>query len=67
LPLQLGIPTAKSLFGGDAICSSCVDHASLTDNIVDQANTKLDLARVLTALERPEAATRRHAPRSNCS
>jgi hypothetical protein len=35
---------------------SAVDHASLTDHIVHQANTKLDLARVLTTLERAEAA-----------
>jgi DNA-binding SARP family transcriptional activator/class 3 adenylate cyclase len=36
---------------------SAVDHASRTDDPVDQANTKLDLARVLAALERPEEAT----------
>jgi tetratricopeptide (TPR) repeat protein len=35
---------------------SAVDHALLTDDPVDQANAKLDLARVLTALEHPEAA-----------
>jgi hypothetical protein len=33
-----------------------VDYASLTDDLVHQANTRHDLARVLTALERPEAA-----------
>ncbi|MGZ6563707.1 MAG: hypothetical protein ACXVH3_31255 [Solirubrobacteraceae bacterium] len=35
---------------------SAVDHAFSTDGLVDQANTKLDLARVLTVLERPEEA-----------
>ena len=35
---------------------SAVDHASRTDNLLHQANTKLDLARVLTTLDRPEAA-----------
>jgi class 3 adenylate cyclase/tetratricopeptide (TPR) repeat protein len=35
---------------------SAVDHAFSTDGLVDQANTKLELARVLAALERPEQA-----------
>jgi hypothetical protein len=35
---------------------SAANHASLTDNLVYQASTKLDLARVLTALERPDEA-----------
>jgi hypothetical protein len=35
---------------------SAVDHASRTDDPVEQAKTKLELARVLNALERPEAA-----------
>jgi class 3 adenylate cyclase/DNA-binding SARP family transcriptional activator len=35
---------------------SAVEYASRTDHMTDQANTKLDLARVLNALERPEAA-----------
>jgi class 3 adenylate cyclase len=37
---------------------SAVDHASMTDNLVQQASSRVDLARVLAALERPEAAVR---------
>ena len=33
-----------------------VEYASCTDDLTHQANTKLDLARVLAALERPEVA-----------
>lgn len=36
--------------------SGAVDHASRTDDLVDQANTELELARVLTAIARPEVA-----------
>lgn len=35
---------------------SAAGYASLTDDMTEQANAKLDLARILTALERPEAA-----------
>ena len=50
-----------ALSGGDGEAAErwarrAVHQASLTDNLLHQANTKLDLARVLTALERPEVA-----------
>jgi class 3 adenylate cyclase/tetratricopeptide (TPR) repeat protein len=56
-----GVRAWLALAGGDGEAAqswarSAVEYASLTDNLVHQANTKLDLARVLTALERPEAA-----------
>ncbi|HKR99218.1 MAG TPA: adenylate/guanylate cyclase domain-containing protein, partial [Candidatus Dormibacteraeota bacterium] len=56
-----GVRAQLALAGGDGEAAerwarSAVDYASLTDNTTEQANTKLDLARVLTALERPEAA-----------
>jgi tetratricopeptide (TPR) repeat protein len=35
---------------------SAVDHASRTDDPVEQANSELELARVLTAIAQPEAA-----------
>jgi class 3 adenylate cyclase/DNA-binding winged helix-turn-helix (wHTH) protein len=35
---------------------SAVDYASQTDQLREHANTKLDLARVLTALDRPDEA-----------
>ena len=52
-----------ALAGGDGEAAerwarSAVDHAFATDGLVDQANTKLDLARVLTVLERPKEASR---------
>lgn len=50
-----------ALAGGDGEAAerwarSAVDRAFSTDALVDQANTKLDLARVLTVLERPKEA-----------
>jgi class 3 adenylate cyclase/DNA-binding SARP family transcriptional activator len=56
-----GIRAQLALADGDSEAArrwaqSAVDHASLTDDLISQANTKLDLARVLTALKRPEAA-----------
>ena len=56
-----GVRAQLALADGDSEAAenwarSAVDHASMTDNLVQQANTKLNLARVLTALERPEAA-----------
>ncbi len=58
-----GVRAQLALADGDSEAAenwarSAVDHASMTDNLVQQANTKLNLARVLTALERPEAAIR---------
>jgi hypothetical protein len=57
-----GVRAQLALADGDGEAAerwarSAVDYASLTDQLRDQANTKLDLARLLTALERPEAAT----------
>jgi hypothetical protein len=57
-----GVRARLALADGDSETAerwarSAVDHASRTDDIVDQANTRLDLARVLAALERPEDAT----------
>ena len=56
-----GVRAQLALADGDGEAAerwarSAVEHASLTDHVVEQANTKLDLARVLTALERPDAA-----------
>jgi hypothetical protein len=56
-----GIRAQLALADGDGEAAerwaqSAVDHASRTDNLLHQANTKLDLARVLTTLDRPEAA-----------
>ena len=56
-----GVRAQLALADGDGEAAerwaqSAVDHASLTDHIVHQANTKLDLARVLTTLDRPKAA-----------
>ena len=50
-----------ALAGGDGEAAerwarSAVDHAFATDALVDQANSKLALARVLAGLERPEEA-----------
>ena len=58
-----GVRAQLALADGDGEAAerwarSAVDHASLTDNLVRQANAKLDVARVLTALERPEEAIR---------
>ena len=56
-----GVRAQLALADGDGEAAehwarSAADHASRTDDPVDQANTKLDLARVLTALGRPEEA-----------
>jgi tetratricopeptide (TPR) repeat protein len=58
-----GVRAQLALADGDSDAAerwarSAVEHASMTDNLVQQANTKLDLARVLTALERPAEAVR---------
>lgn len=42
--------------GAERWARSAVDIASRTDDIVDQANTKLDLARFLSALKRSRDA-----------
>jgi tetratricopeptide (TPR) repeat protein len=57
-----GVRARLALADGDGATAerwarSAVNYASRTDDIVDQANTRLDLARVLAALERPEHAT----------
>jgi ATP/maltotriose-dependent transcriptional regulator MalT len=56
-----GVRARLALADGDGEAAerwarSAVEYASRTDDMTRQANTKLDLARVLTALERPEAA-----------
>ena len=56
-----GVRARLALSDGDGEAAerwarSAVDRASRTDDPVDQANTKLDLARVLIALDRPEEA-----------
>jgi class 3 adenylate cyclase/tetratricopeptide (TPR) repeat protein len=56
-----GVRAQLALGGGDGEAAerwarSAVSHASRTDNLIAQANTKLDLARVLTALKRPQEA-----------
>jgi tetratricopeptide (TPR) repeat protein len=56
-----GVRAQLALADGDGEAAerwarSAVDHASRTDSLVFQGNTKLDLARVLTALERPQEA-----------
>ena len=58
-----GVRAQLALADGDGEAAErwaqgAVDRASLTDNLVIQANTKLDRARILTALERPDAAVR---------
>jgi class 3 adenylate cyclase/tetratricopeptide (TPR) repeat protein len=58
-----GIRAQLALADGDGEAAerwaqSAVDRASLTDNPVIQANPKLDLARILIALERPDEAVR---------
>ena len=57
-----GVRAQLALADGDGEAAerwarSAVDQASLTDNLVQQANTKLDLARILIALGRPGEAT----------
>ncbi len=56
-----GVRAQTALAGGDGEAAerwarSAVDHAFSTDGTVDQANAKLDLARILGVLERPDEA-----------
>jgi class 3 adenylate cyclase/DNA-binding SARP family transcriptional activator len=56
-----GVRAQRALGDGDGEAAerwarSAVNHASSTDSLVQQANTKLELARVLTALKRPQEA-----------
>jgi len=58
-----GVRAQLALADGDGDAAerwaqSAVNHASRTDHIVFHANTKLDLAHVLNALDRPDEAIR---------
>ncbi len=60
--LTHGVRAALALSHGDGEAAErwarrAMDCASRTDDVVDQANTKLDLARVLSGLERSKEAT----------